>query len=592
MRKKAFCPVLLMFCAAFLFCVAPSFAQSSSETGKLKIHVDPKQAYVFVDGKAIRDGSQSIDLTAGEHKVGVYNYGYLPKIQDVHVGAGEATDLSVRLQSSGDVVEGPFADIEFKGDPRAAVLLNGTSPAYFVGHVDEFDWNWLWHQRLLVHPGTYQVTVTHEGNTFWSGSLTAKAGQQVTVYLDHNGKTKTKEWKEGLNMPPQPRFHVGIASATVPVAPVSAQLAAQSSNLSCGGATTLNWKSANAVDTSISGIGEVPRDGDRSVSPTANTTYVLTAKGPGGDSTQSITVDVNAQPAASISLSQPEVRYHKVGDKVVEQDSSTVTWSASNANSAMVAPFGSEAMSGSHTVTADPKRDTTGPVNEDETFTLTSANACGGTTTKTATLHVVGSIDPPPQVTLASMFYPTAYPTRRHPKAGLVASEKKQLARIAAHFKNYEPYDHKGNLLIVAHADVRGSRRYNQALSERRAALVKDFLIAQGVPADKIEVRADGKDQQLAENKIKVLLSQDPEKPEKWETRHMKTTWLAYNRRADIILQPRNVQSAKDYPNDVTYARLLWQRPMPSLKKIEKAEKSAPSEQSMSASAAATATGN
>jgi hypothetical protein len=109
-----------MFCAALLFCVAPSFAQSSSETGKLKIHVDPKQAYVFVDGKAVRDGSQTIDLPSGDHQVGVYNDGYLPKMQNVHVGAGDTTHLSVRLQSSGDVVSGPFADIEFKGNPRAA----------------------------------------------------------------------------------------------------------------------------------------------------------------------------------------------------------------------------------------------------------------------------------------------------------------------------------------------------------------------------------------------------------------------------------------------------------------------------------------
>ncbi len=37
-------------------------ASAQSVTGKLKIHVSPKQAYVFVDGKAIRDGSQTIVL--------------------------------------------------------------------------------------------------------------------------------------------------------------------------------------------------------------------------------------------------------------------------------------------------------------------------------------------------------------------------------------------------------------------------------------------------------------------------------------------------------------------------------------------------
>src|ERR1700741_979350 len=262
MRTKSFV-IATLFSPISYLCAVPAFAQSSQETGKLKIHVDPKQAYVFVDGKAIRDGSQIIELAAGDHKVGVYNYGYLSKTQDVHVGAGETTDLRVNLQSSGDVVSGPFADIEFKGDPRAAVLLNGQTPAYFVGHVDEFDWNWIWHQRLLVKPGTYQVTVTDQGNTIWSGAITAKAGQQVTVDLNHSGEMKTKEWKEGLPMPPQPRFHAGIASATVPVAPVSAQLSAQSSNLVCGQGTELTLKSADAVDTSITGIGQVPASGDR-----------------------------------------------------------------------------------------------------------------------------------------------------------------------------------------------------------------------------------------------------------------------------------------------------------------------------------------
>src|ERR1700752_872167 len=368
MRTKSFVSATL-FSAISCLCAVPAFAQSSQETGKLKIRVDPKQAYVFVDGKAIRDGSQIIELAAGGHNVGVYNYGYLGKTQNVHIGAGETTELRVNLQSAGDVVSGPFADIEFKGDPRAAVLLNGNTPAYFVGHVDEFDWNWIWHQRLLVKPGTYQVTVTHKGNTIWSGPVTAKAGQQVTVYLERNGAMKTKDWKEGLTMPPQPRFHAGIASATVPVAPVTAQLNAQATNLTCGQATDIAWKSTDASDASIAGIGQVPNHGDRSVTPTHDTTYVLTAKGPGGEATQSVTVHVDAMPTATMALSQPEIRYHKIGDKVVEQDSSTLNWSASNANSAMVEPFDTSAMSGSRVVTADPKQTSTGPINENITYT-------------------------------------------------------------------------------------------------------------------------------------------------------------------------------------------------------------------------------
>jgi len=564
-----------LFLAAGYLCAAPAFAQSNAENGKLKIHVKPKQAYVFVDGKAIRDGSQTINLPVGEHRVAVYNYGYLANAQEVEIKAGATTNLRVALPASGDKVAGPFADIEFKGDPRAAVLLNGQTPEYFVGHVDEFDWNWIWHQRLLVKPGTYQVMVTRDGNTIWSGAVTAKAGEQVTVYLNENGATKTKQWKEGSTMGPQSRFHAGIASATVPVAPVTAQLSADSSKLSCGQSTDLKWSATDAVDTSISSIGAVSEKGDRSVSPAHETTYVLTAKGPGGISTQSVTVDVNAQPTATLTVSQPEVHYHKIGDRVVQQDSATLSWSASNANSARVEPLDSNAMSGSRTVTADPKQTTTGPVNEDVTYTFTATNVCSGKVTKTATLRVVGSIDPPPAINLASLFYPTAYPTKRHPMVGLLETEKTTLGAAVSKFKNYETYEGKASLVVVGHADVRGSEKYNKALSERRAALVKDYLVSNGIPADKIQTRAEGKDQQIDSSTVKTLESKDQQKPTEWMITHQKATWLAYNRRVDILLEPTGLESMKIYPNQAADARILWQRPRPSLKKVEQASTSA-----------------
>jgi len=565
--------------SALSLCALPLFGQSTVEMGKLKIHVDPKQAYVFVDGKAIRDGSQTIELAAGDHKVGVYNHGYLPKAQQVHIGAGETTDLRVALQSFGDMVSGPFAGIEFKGHPRAAVLLNGQTPDYFVGHVDEFDWNWIWHQRLLVKPGTYNVTITREGNTIWSGAVTAKAGEQVTVDLNNNGAMKTKSWKEGLTLGPQPRFHAGIASATVPVAPVSATLSANSTQVGCEEPTTLKWASADAADTSISNIGEVPRDGNKSVAPTHNTTYVLTAKGPGGEVTRSVTVDVSGQPTASITVSQAEVRYHKIGDKIVEQDSAILHWSANNANSVRVEPFGSDAITGSQTITATPEETTTGPINEEKTYTLTATNACGQTTTKTATLHIVGSIDPPPATTLASLFYPTAYPTRHHPKVGLVNSEQLALANAATQFKTYSIYDENATLSVVGHADVRGSEKYNKALSERRAELVRAFLIDQGILADKIKARAEGKDQQIDMQTVKTLESKGQAKPVKWMAAHPKATWLAYNRRTDIVLEPAGTTSTKIYPVQSADARILWQRPEPSLKMVERASKESSSVQ-------------
>ncbi len=565
--------ILFAFLLVVLFAwvALPASAQGNND-GKLKIHVSPKQAYVFVDGKAIRDGSQTIDLLPGTHKVSVRNYGYLPNTQDVQINAGDTTDVRVDLQTSGDKVSGPFGYIEFKGHPRAAVLLNGTTPDYFVGHVDEFDWNWIWHQRLLVHPGSYQVTVTREGNPIWSGPVEVKAGQRDIVYLNKNGEIKTKNWAKGDTMDPQPRFHAGVASATVPIAPVTAQLTAQSNSLACGQPTQLEWKSMDAVAVSITDLGNVSASGDRKVDPTKTTTYKLVAKGPGGEATQMATVNVNAQPTASLALSQPEVHYHKIGDKVVQDDSTTLNWTTSNANHVTISSLGSEGMSGSQTINARPKQTTAGPVNEMVDYTLSASNACGGTTTETAALHVVGSIDPAPLVTLASVFYPTNYPTSRHRKIGLVATEKEALLSAANRFKSHEQYDNdNASLMVVGHADIRGPKKYNLKLSERRADLVKSYLVSQGIPADKIQTNADGKQQELSKKEVATLQGEDPQKPENWMMRRSSSTWLAYNRRVDIILEPTGKQSTEAYPNDASDARILWQRAQPSLQKVESA---------------------
>ena len=559
----------------FVVATLPAFAQANVETGKLKIHVSPKQAYVFVDGKAIRDGSQTIDLAVGTHEVSVRNNGFIPNTQKVEMSAGQTSHLNVALEASGDMVSGPFGNIEFKGHPRAAVLLDGATPDYFVGHVDEFDWNWIWPQRLLVKPGTYHVTVTREGNTIWSGPVAVTAGQQVTVYLDRNGETKTKDWPEGKTMPPQPRFHAGIASATVPVAPVTAQLAADSTQLGCGQSTQLKWKSADAVTVSITNLGNVPLSGDRSVSPSKTTAYELVARGPGGEATQTATVDVAAEPTATISLSQPEVHYHQVGDKVVEDDSVMLKWSTSNANKVTIASLGSEPLSGSQLIEPKPDQTGIGPIDQVIHYNLAASNACGGTADQTALLHIVGSIDPAPPVTLASVFYPTDYPRPTHPKIGLVASEQQTLSQAANQFENHEQYDNDhATLMVVGHADVRGPKQYNLKLSQRRAAAVKSYLVLKGISADKIQTRAEGKEQELSEQHVATLQSEDARKPEKWMAHHSRATWLAYNRRVDIVLEPKGKQSTEAYPNDASDARILWQRPEPSLKKVESAANS------------------
>jgi peptidoglycan-associated lipoprotein len=51
---------------------------------------------------------------------------------------------------------------------------------------------------------------------------------------------------------------------------------------------------------------------------------------------------------------------------------------------------------------------------------------------------------------------------------------------------------------IEGHADERGTREYNVALGERRANAARDFLIAQGVPANRLLTVSWGKERPAA----------------------------------------------------------------------------------------------
>jgi len=56
------------------------------------------------------------------------------------------------------------------------------------------------------------------------------------------------------------------------------------------------------------------------------------------------------------------------------------------------------------------------------------------------------------------------------------------------------------HLLVEGHTNARGSRSYNQRLSEARAAVVGDWLVEQGLPVDMIITRGFGEDRPLIDD--------------------------------------------------------------------------------------------
>jgi OmpA family protein len=132
----------------------------------------------------------------------------------------------------------------------------------------------------------------------------------------------------------------------------------------------------------------------------------------------------------------------------------------------------------------------------------------------------VGSIDPASPVTLASLFYPTNYPTSRHRKIGPGARENRALSDAANRFKSHNQYNNHASPMVMGHADVRGLKKYNLKLA---VELVKSYLVSQGFSPDQIKTRAEGKQHELSKKEVSTLETEDPPKPEQGEEETFKS---------------------------------------------------------------------
>ena len=563
MRKRDFSRVGIL-----IVLVSITLFVSACTRTKLEVRAVPPEAYVYLDGTPIgdsgRSGNHNIRLhsiSPGEHTVGVYAYGYKPEVRKVTIPEQGGIRLDIPMTPVGGGVSGPWGRIQIEKGGHSAVLLNGTSPEYLVGNADQFNHDIFWKQELLVPPGTHQLTLLNRAETVWSGPVTVGANERVIVNIGKGGEQKTDAWPRGQQLSSVPRFRAGTASSTVAVGKPTAQISSSAGQIACGGSSRLTWSSTDAVGGQISGLGDVAASGEREVQPKDTTTYTLTATGPGGNATANTTVNVGKAVQASLTVSPEEIRYRGKGDKVLEQGTATLAWSAVGADSASLDPFGSVSATGSRTLQATPRKTDPGPVDETVTYTLRAGNACGGSETRTATLRVTGVIEPafsPVETSLLearlsanSVYFPTGLPSKREPNGGLVPSQQQSLARLANDFKQYLQFRPDAHLILQAHADRRGSKESNKALSERRSNRARQYLMDQGVPAANLETVAYGSEQNLTEPEVRQLIAGNPdltEQDRKKLTRSWRAIVLANNRRVDVMLSTTKQQSTRFFP--------------------------------------------
>lgn len=216
------------------------------------------------------------------------------------------------------------------------------------------------------------------------------------------------------------------------------------------------------------------------------------------------------------------------------------------------------------------------------TATLNTAGVPPGPVTVTATCtdsrnlagqastQVTVQNPPPPPVdkalearlALHSVYFPTGQPTPKDPNAGLLPSQQKILLAMATDFKKYLQAKPDAHITLEGHADHRGTAAFNQALTERRVARVKAFLVENGVPESAIDTKAFGKERNLTTEEVKQSIEQNSDlttEERKRALSRITVIRMASNRRVDITLNaPGQAEtSVRQFPFNSTDALSL-----------------------------------
>jgi peptidoglycan-associated lipoprotein len=165
-------------------------------------------------------------------------------------------------------------------------------------------------------------------------------------------------------------------------------------------------------------------------------------------------------------------------------EATTLSWSSTNATQLTISPeVGAVAPEGSTKVTPG----------DSTTYTIT-AGGPGGSADASVRVTVAAP-PPPPQETKAPDWTELFTKEVRDAyfdldKADLRPDAREALTKTADFLRNYP----QAKVTIEGHCDERGSTEYNLALGDRRAAAVKQFLVSQGISADRMSTVSFGKE--------------------------------------------------------------------------------------------------
>ncbi len=164
--------------------------------------------------------------------------------------------------------------------------------------------------------------------------------------------------------------------------------------------------------------------------------------------------------------------------------SSTLSWSSTNATQLTISPeVGAVAPEGSTKVTPS----------DSTTYTITASGPGGSAD---ASVRVTVAAPPPPPPSTPTPTWQELFDKEVRDayfdldKADLRSDAREALTKTAEFLRNYP----QAKVTVEGHCDERGSTEYNITLGDRRASAVKQFLVSQGIAADRINTVSYGKE--------------------------------------------------------------------------------------------------
>jgi hypothetical protein len=152
----------------------------------------------------------------------------------------------------------------------------------------------IYHPKMSNNPRFLAITGPYSNGTMGDNNIGA-GGTQIEIYLGKldTGFSQVTDWVKVTNNSQAEFFpDVWVDPGTSNQVSIDS-FSVTPNQIVQGASATLAWQTTNTSTVSINqGIGTVAADGSRDVSPAADTTYTLTADGPGGPVTRQVSLSV------------------------------------------------------------------------------------------------------------------------------------------------------------------------------------------------------------------------------------------------------------------------------------------------------------